>query len=87
MRESIEKNMEQQIHYLHRNRTASFQNMQSYRGQKKLDSYLLYNQEAKNLCPNCGAMMQKSFPLTSVYFCPECLCSVEETKMNPFVIG
>lgn len=80
MRESIEKIVENKINYL--DRATTFQRIRPYRGQKKLDRYFIYAPEEKYICPNCGAAMQKSFPLTSVYFCPECLSSIEETKLN-----
>jgi DNA-directed RNA polymerase subunit RPC12/RpoP len=80
MKETLEKIIETPVFHLQR--ATRLQKIEPHRRQNKLDTYLLYNFEEKYLCPNCGAQMQKSYPLTSVYFCPECLSSVEETKIN-----
>lgn len=80
MRELFEKNIEKRITWSMRE--PSFKRGQSYHAQRTLNAYFASSLEEKYLCPNCGTPMQKSFPLTTIYFCPDCLSSIEETKWN-----
>jgi predicted RNA-binding Zn-ribbon protein involved in translation (DUF1610 family) len=50
---------------------------QSRQGQRILESLA-----EKYVCPNCGAVMKKSFGIQSTYYCPDCLSSIEEGEMN-----
>ena len=80
MRELTEKNLDGRIVIL--NRKTEGQKNKPLRIQRNLDRFCIYNPEEKYICPNCGTPMQKSFPLNSIYFCPDCLSSIEETKLN-----
>jgi len=50
---------------------------QSRQGQRILESLV-----EKYICPNCGAVMKKSFGVQATYYCPDCLSSIEEGEMN-----
>jgi predicted amidophosphoribosyltransferase len=80
MKPSIEKN--ETPKFYHSDAELELRQITKSRMQSRQMQRILEGFSEKYVCPNCGASMRKSFGIQSMYYCPECLSSIETGEMN-----